>query len=264
MPVFMISQELATQIDLTLFPVPDNGSLTPYLHINSRCIIQTNQWSIAQLCIQLGQAYFVSAVKHLSFCICVRSSCLSTKPMRADLVKKFESLQALRKQTSQRSTKLRELHLKNEILTTALSVLPEEFDGADHLRSLRAHVQEEDHMLRPWRRKMSTSDGNRKESKVGCSTAPICRSDPPDQDPSYIHALSLQSGTLEWHLDRAIDSGEVALAERFSDQISEKRTHVTRSADYMNWTAAPQRCKKRKKPYWTFQPKERWEFKSNM
>ncbi|KAF7256648.1 hypothetical protein EG68_06084 [Paragonimus skrjabini miyazakii] len=182
--------------------------------------------------------------------------------MREDLTHKFEELRRSRFRVSQRSTKLREIHLRKEIISTALSAVPSCSSAADCLRELYVKTTEEDIKLCPWKGKRfhRLSAANKDDSKLSAArtqtsvTAMNC-------EPEEVHTNSLRRGTARWQMEKALDTGNPDLAEKLSDLVHElesTRREKTTTDVVANTSETP------KRPHWTFEAKQRWEFKSNM
>ncbi|KAF8564760.1 hypothetical protein P879_08381 [Paragonimus westermani] len=182
--------------------------------------------------------------------------------MREDLTQKFEELRKSRLRVTQRSTKLREIHLKKSIISTALSAVPSGSSTADHLRELYVQATEEDIKLCPWKKKRfqqlspTNEDGNK--LPAACAQTSVTAI---NHEPEAVHTSSLRRGTARWRMEKALDAGNPDLAEKLSDLVHElesaRRERITTDA-VVNAVKTP------KRPHWTFETKQRWEFKSNM
>ncbi|KAF6777743.1 hypothetical protein AHF37_02671 [Paragonimus kellicotti] len=201
--------------------------------------------------------FFITQVNTHVFCVCSHF-----QAMREDLIQKFEELKNSRLRVTQRSTKLREIHLKKDIISTALSAVPSGSSTADCLRELYAKTTEEDVRLCPWKRKrfQRLSATNKDDNKLSAVhtqssvTAMNC-------EPEEVHTNSLRRGTARWQMEKALDTGNPDLAEKLSDLVHElesARRERTRTG------AVTSAVKTLKRPHWTFEAKQRWEFKSNM
>ncbi|TGZ69054.1 hypothetical protein CRM22_003933 [Opisthorchis felineus] len=144
--------------------------------------------------------------------------------MREDLVKKFESLQRLRQQLSQRSSKIRQIQLRKDILTTALSAFPPQSNSAGRLKALYNEANTEDVKLRPWKRKhkksIDCSRGRSCDNFIASSELATPSTIP--QGPSKSQWDSLRKDTLEWKLEKALDNRQPDLAQKLSDLIHER------------------------------------------
>ncbi|CAH8840259.1 unnamed protein product [Trichobilharzia szidati] len=161
--------------------------------------------------------------------------------MRDELVKKLQSLQERKRLMCSRSTKIREIELKRKIIENVLEVMPKSSETAVHLRAI--------------------------ESEPLPTSIAVNPSHP--KDPSLIHADSLRKGTLEWRLNRALESNKIDLAVEISDRIGDSSSSSTvlpnEATSPVTHTPSESKEKpKYRKPVWLFQAKERWEAKSNM
>nr|CAH8840640.1 unnamed protein product [Trichobilharzia regenti] len=187
--------------------------------------------------------------------------------MRDELVKKLQSLQERKRLMCSRSTKIREIELKRKIIENVLEVMPESSETAVHLRAIESEVNKQDIALRPWKkRKLTTSISSTSETPL---PTPIAVNPSHPKDPSLIHADSLRKGTLEWRLNRALESKKIDLAVEISDRIgdSSSSSTVLSNETISSITHKPGESMEKpkyRKPVWLFQAKERWEAKSNM
>ncbi|KAK4469456.1 hypothetical protein MN116_007007 [Schistosoma mekongi] len=186
--------------------------------------------------------------------------------MREELLQKFYSLRERKRLMCSRSTRIREIELKREIINNVLEVVPVSSPTSGRLRAIESEVNKEDINLRPWKKRKFVKSVD--SSNEMASSPLVVQNSPAPRDPIHVHADSLRKGTLEWSLQHAIDSRQVNLAEKISDLISDRSVSTTSADRTIHSNSSKQlECTdklKIRRPVWLFQAKERWEAKSNM
>ncbi|CAL8095473.1 unnamed protein product [Calicophoron daubneyi] len=129
---------------------------------------------------------------------------------------------------SQRSTKLREIHLKHEILSAALNAFPESSPLASSLSSLRVQLDQEDLKLRPWRSRKLAREKTQEAASSSVHPPDVRTKCDIEEGPMKMHCDGLIRGSLEWCMENAIEAGKADTAMRLSDMINERKVTTSR------------------------------------